>query len=515
MEKLYNGITLPDVWPPVYPEDVLKKKQPTPYLENPPEVIDITVGRQLFVDDFLIEETNLHRVCHKAKKYEGNPVLKPESHEEREVTIPCAAPKSGGVWWDGKEKKFKMWYEAGWLNGFAYAESADGIHWQRPELDVIPGTNRLLPFDGHRDPGQYWGPEYFRTDSTTVWIDDEDDPTRRYKLFMRAPGGAMPGILMTSSDGIHWENITETAGLFDRSTFFYNPFRKKWVCSIRRGWPVRKREYYEADEFLRMGDFDGKSIPWLMCDETDKPDDLIRWDPQLYNVDAVGYESVMLGMFQIMYGPENDVGQKTGCPKITELIPMFSRDGFHFTRPTNESIIDASRIRGTWDRGYVQSVGGICIVRKDELWIYYIGFAGDTGHPRMLKDDWTRDGMYSGGATGIAVLRRDGFCSMEGQGTLTTRKLCCSGKNRLFANFSGSVSAEVLDEDGKCLAVSEAVFGDETKKELHFADIPELEGKSFRLRFNVEGALYAFWLAKDERGISDGPLAAGAPDDEA
>ena len=33
-----------------------------PYLVSPPAVIPIDVGRQLFVDDFLIEQTTLTRV---------------------------------------------------------------------------------------------------------------------------------------------------------------------------------------------------------------------------------------------------------------------------------------------------------------------------------------------------------------------------------------------------------------------------------------------------------------------
>ena len=48
------------------------------YLENPPEIIDISVGRQLFVDDFLIENTDLTFEYHKAKKYENNPIFKAE-----------------------------------------------------------------------------------------------------------------------------------------------------------------------------------------------------------------------------------------------------------------------------------------------------------------------------------------------------------------------------------------------------------------------------------------------------
>ncbi len=118
-----------------------------PYLINPPRVIDVTVGRQLFVDDFLIEETTLSPVYHKAVKYEGNPVLKAETSWEI-AHSPVACPKSGGVWYDEKEHLYKMWYEAGWLHQMAYAVSSDGICWERPDLDLCPGTNKILVYDG-------------------------------------------------------------------------------------------------------------------------------------------------------------------------------------------------------------------------------------------------------------------------------------------------------------------------------------------------------------------------------
>ena len=138
MEKLYNNIILPDDFAnePSDPDRV-------PYILNPPEVIDVTVGRQLFVDDFLIEETDLMVEYHKARKYEGNPVLFPETPWEI-AQSPVACPKSGGVWYDEAYACYRMWYEAGWLNKLAYAESSDGIHWERPVLDPETGSNLLF-----------------------------------------------------------------------------------------------------------------------------------------------------------------------------------------------------------------------------------------------------------------------------------------------------------------------------------------------------------------------------------
>ena len=68
MRSLYNGIVLSEDWPPRRTREDLLAFEPmrVPYLENPPEVIPIDLGRQLFVDDFLIENTTLRRTFHRA-----------------------------------------------------------------------------------------------------------------------------------------------------------------------------------------------------------------------------------------------------------------------------------------------------------------------------------------------------------------------------------------------------------------------------------------------------------------
>lgn len=510
MEKLYNNIILPDNFAskPSSPRNV-------PYLKNPPEVIDVTVGRQLFVDDFLIEDTSLSPEYHKAVKYSVNPVLKPETEWEI-AQSPVACPKSGGVWYDEDEKIFKMWYEAGWLRNMCYATSKDGIFWERPSLDVEPGTNKILTYKGYEPEKYYVDTEYLRPDSTTVFIDRDGDKSQRYKLFLRNPGGKSPGIAAVSADGIHFRDFRATGRLFDRSTVFYNPFRKKWVYSIRDCWSYdgdpkkwyRARNYRECDNYLDGAAWNDSDVHrWMCTDELDLPNPYIGMKPQLYNVDCVGYESIMLGMFQIMYGPENNICEARGVPKITELIPMYSRDGYHFSRPCRESIINASMHKGAWDRGYVQSVGGVTVINGDELFIYYIGFGGDEN---CAGQHWTTNGIYRNGATGIAKLRRDGFVSMNGDGRLTTRKLTVSGKAEMHINAVGKVSAEILDAEGRLMARSSVFNGDSTKYELEFDgfDVAKLNHSVFKVRFNVDGKLFAFGFA-DENGDFGGARAAG------
>ena len=131
--------------------------------------INIDVGRQLFVDDLLIAETTLTRTYHEAKVVGDGPVLKPETPLELNSArgkdaIPVAAPFGDGVWFDPKDGLFKMWYHAGWFDVVGYATSKDGLHWERPALDVTQGTNRVLP-ERHENE------RLMLRDAASIWLD--------------------------------------------------------------------------------------------------------------------------------------------------------------------------------------------------------------------------------------------------------------------------------------------------------------------------------------------------------
>lgn len=516
-ELLYNGIRLPPEWPPrtIPPES----REPTriPYLEQPPDVIPISVGRQLFVDDFLIAQTSLARIFHRARKHAGNPILRAETALEHATGLPAACPKSGGGWWDPADRLFKMWYEASWLGTMAYATSRDGLHWERPNLDIVPGTNRIVPG--------------LKPDSTTVVLDhDARDPRERFKLFLRSPGGALqPGHVMVSADGVHWSEPIATGELGDRSTMFYNPFRRRWVFSIRSHGRLaskargRARYYREHADFRAASQWtDSDLVFWTGADALDPPDPEIRVAPQLYNLDAVGYESLLLGLHQIHLGPDNSICAKGGFPKTTELVLGYSRDGFHWHRPDRAAFIPAARVKTAWDRGYVQSVGGVCLIVGDELWFYYIGFQGDE---TKLEGGLYSNGMYANGATGVATLRRDGFASMsagaEG-GMLTTRPVVFEGRH-LFVNArcpDGELRVEVLERGGRVLPEFNAsscipIQIDATRHRVSWRgdpDLGRLAGTPVRFRFRLrQGDLYSFWVSSAESGASRGFVAAGGP----
>jgi len=514
--KLYNGIVLPSVWPPRGGDSASTEPMSVPYLNTPPSLIPIDVGRQLFVDDFLIEgSTNLTRTFYQAQKYEGNPVLTAAATDGPGDWRQCRL-QTGGAFYDPAERVFKIFYDAGWEGGLALATSTNLLNWVRPDLGMA-GGNLLLPpgFKGEAGAGR----------EKTVWLDlNATNSNERLKpmstRFSTFPTG-MYQTLQTSADGHVWSPQVSCAYADDYNSFFYNPFRRVWVYSLKgtskRTPGGRCRYYAENRDFLAGADWTDK-VYWTDADRLDEPDQAIGDAAQLYCHNAVAYESLMLGMFQIHLGPVNSICHAGAFPKTTELKLGFSRDGFHWQRPDRRAFIAATRREGDWDRGYLHSTAGVCLVMDDKLWFPYAGFSG-------IAPDGTH-GTVFGASIGLATLRRDGFASMDAggnPGTLTTRLITFKGKY-LFVNLNapqGELKVEVLDRNGNVIAPFSAancvsLNGDKTKQRVTWQGADSLiavSGQPVRLRFLLtNGSLYSFWITPDENGASRGYVAGGGPD---
>lgn len=513
--KLYNGIELPDQWPPRFRDPNSPEPMPVPYLTRPPKVIPIDVGRQLFVDDFLIENTTLKRVFYQARKFEGNPVFKAETERElgkstqgepgEEATVFTG---QGGVFYDPEEKLFKLFYVAGWRGPLSLATSPDMKSWTR--------RGQLLP------EGLRWtGPQLNTGGSDNcVWLDlNAKSPAERIKYltcWMHVPKEQRPDGFSHSlhvSDGRTWTNaVPTTIAADDYCSFFFNPFREKWVFSIKKGTSRgRSRYYLESDDFLAGADWK-KSVYWTNADSRDLPEPKERYPgggdaPQLYSLNAVAYESLLIGMHYIHRGPNNSVCAAGKFPKLIDLELGYSRDGFHWDRPDRTPFIASSRAEGTWDRAYLHSTAGVFVVLDDQLIFPYMGTRGvaPNGHR----------GMYTGGSIGLAMLRRDGFASMDTAdkpGVLTTRLVKFQGQH-LFVNLHGELRVELLDETGKVLASSNVVAGDHTKVRVDLPELAASAGKPVKFRFHLEsGSLFAFWVTSDPQGASNGYVGAGGPE---
>jgi hypothetical protein len=512
-ETLYNGITLADPWPPRL-RSLPDLPVAPPYLLDPPSVVPIDLGRQLFVDDFLIERTTLVRTFHRAEYHPASPVLTPatrwetrDPYADRTKTHPnpAAMPFSDGVFFDPGDRVFKMWYMGGYQENTCYATSSDGIHWDRPELDVSPGTNIVNV--GHRD-------------SSTTWLDlAEPDPARRYKM---AHWHDFYLEQFVSADGIRWTKTGNSGHAGDRSTFFYNPFRGVWVFSLRspQNAGARHRLYWETRDFVNGAHWrDEGPVIWVGADTLDPRRREYDLPTELYNLDCVAYESIVLGLFTIFRGerPERE--------KPNDVCVGYSRDGFHWARPDRDAFLAVSEKYGDWNWANVQSAGGGCLVVGDKLYFYVSGRHGLRG-----------TSMPDVCSTGLATLRRDGFVSMNHPGTakvqrvsssippgtLITRPVRFTGKH-CFVNVaapSGELRVELLDEAGTTIApfTSAAcvpVRGDHTSARVVWSgaqDLARLANRPVRFKFQVtNGSLYAFWVSADPTGASRGFVAAGGP----
>ena len=501
-QLLYNGIRLPLDWPPRL-EKLSREPMPVPYLHQPPTEIPIDLGRQLLVDDFLVAQTNLQRRFHQAEYHPACPVLKPDKPWEKAPGPPTAMVFSDGVWYDPTDRLFKMWYMGGYCRTVCYAVSKDGIHWEKPALDVEPGTNIVW-----RAP----------RDSNTVWLDwEEKDPQRRWKLFTtsRSEKGWVLS-LFVSPDGIHWKGpVASSPPIGDRTTVFYNPFRKVWVCSLRSSYPGlgRSRLYREHPDAQAGLNWRPDELRlWTAADKLDpyNPNpELAKVDPQLYNLDCFAYESLLVGLFSIWQGDWRSVGKP--FQKRNEVLVGFSRDGFHWDRPFRKPLAGVNESPGAWNWANVQSCGGGCLVVGDQLYFYL-----------SAREQNAQTGQNT---TGLAILRRDGFASMDAdaeEGFLLTRPVRFSGKY-LFVNVNaaqGHFLAEVLDLQGQPIepftkANCESIRADKTLVPVRWKgreDLSSLAGRPVRFRFFLrKGSLYAFWVSPDRQGASYGYVAAGGP----
>lgn len=527
-KELYNGIVCPEQWPPRYEEPVRAGDMPVPYLEKKPVVIPVNVGRQLFVDDFLVMETNLQRITHTPNFYANNPVLEPDKEWENTIEgAPYAAPFSDGIWFDEKSNKFKMWYLAGagtlhkedkqtFYTG--YAESVDGKHWEKPILNVYKNTNIV---------------DTCNRDAATIWLDKlEQDSSKRYKMFnveRRPTDRRWQFVLKYSADGIHWGNgIAQSGDLYDRSSVFYNPFRGVWALSMRYGTKVssRSRSYLENVDpevavsmahRIRKGIPDKNVVYWFTpSDKEPRHPNFPEVNPGIYNFDAIPYESIMLGLYSVWQGPENNICADLGIQKKNEVFLGYSRDGFHFSRQSFKPFMAVNETEGVWNWGNMQSVNGVPLIVGDSLYFYSSGRRLNN----IMWDSYT--------STGLATLRRDGFVSIHAdktEGYLTTEKITFDGKY-LFVNTDVSdkkamLAIEILDENGtpipgytqKDCSVLRRI--DKTKQMVVWKnneDLSSLSGKNVHLKFYLtNGDLYSFWISPWKSGESRGYTAGGGP----
>ena len=363
----------------------------------------------------LLEINNLKRRVNQAEKH-PEPVLK--------LDAPWNGPNEIlhyiNVLYDEQEKLFKMWYlviqgqvdDYEWnqtLFKWAYATSLDGIHWERPNLN-------LVDHNGSKE-NNYFTPSLNGL-LLSIIIDPSDIPARRYKMifdFAPSPLGINirgknripemtvnemawakfhhPLSLAYSADGINWDRPRHInpvmRGISDAGyVFHYDPDRRKYILVTRRV-PNQPRDLsqYESYDLVNWED---KGRILVAPDELDPP--------SLFNLQAFApfrYEDFYLGMLDVQYSlpgaepyevfhkpPSDYPDQRMG---LVEYQLAYSRNGQKWLRPRDRSAVVPVGAPGSPDAGIIFAPMSSPFVVNGDTYLYYTGIRNNHSHWNCLE----------------------------------------------------------------------------------------------------------------------------------
>ena len=261
--------------------------------EQSSEVREIGSRRELLVDDWLIESLT------------GQAQLRLHQPIPREIALVTGEPWEGNatnyvtVFQDGD--KYRMYYRgshASYLGGkdrpntrdlYCYAESPDGIHWSKPELN-------LFEWNGSKRNNIVWdgvGAHAFAPFRDT---NPQASAEARYKAL--GVGGSKPGLyVFRSADAIRWQLMQPdpviTKGAFDSQNLAF--------------WDSERGEYREYHRDFR----EGRDI------RTSASKDFIHWsDPVFLSYAA---QSVAGRAADASEDVKDPVGAKYPPGRVSEL----------------------------------------------------------------------------------------------------------------------------------------------------------------------------------------------------
>ena len=485
--------------------------------------MDIGTHKQLLIDGRFFQHSEGIELCMNPPVQDPEPVLiADQPWEEKGIGAYSTAFRES----DGR---FRLWYDALMDVGtpqesarrLCYAESEDGIQWEKPSLGLIPfrgsTKNNIIAPLLERQSMQ----------GATVYRDEHAPADERYKLWSKfrptdsqIAEGTRSGLwAMHSPDGIHWQTYPNQPNPPNQSCDTQNMFFWDETFKCYVGY-TRVRETQSSDEAALAGKVAYRSVgritspdfrTWSSTQivlEADEDDLAIpvpsKFDDQRPSIDyytscAMKYESAqdVYLMFPSVY---YHWGEK-GFPATMDIQLLTSRDGIHWQRQGNRHPFLRHGMDGGIRSGMLFANPWLIPV-GDELWLYYAGMAHN--HAAAPDDVGRSSSLFR------ARMRRDGFVSADagyGGGQFITPVLQFDG-NRLKLNLDGSaggwLQVEIQDADGQPvpgfgLTEADPVVGNATNKPVTWQgknDLNELAGKSVRLRFVMRAMkLYAFQLA--------------------
>lgn len=452
-------------------------------------VIQLDSRRELFVDNFLIENMNGTRLVLHEPRDEG-PVLKFDKPWEGEFSGYCTVIKD--------ESTYRLYYrglppydeDGTYLETTCYAESKDGIHWVKPNLGLfeVNGTydNNVVLANAGRVNHNF-----------SPFLDTKPgvDPNQRFK----ALGGIFKIGLFAyvSADGIRWEKLQEKPvileGDFDsQNVSFWSESEQCYVCYFRTHTSlVRTVSRSTSNDFINWSDSTqmnfGDTPPENIYTNQTSP--YFR-APHIY----VAIAARFMPDRQVL--TEEKALQLGVDPKYfkdcSDAIFMTTRGGNRYDRTFMEGFIRPGIGLQNWVSRTNYPALNVVQTGPPEMSVYVNqDYAQPTAHLRR----------YS--------MRLDGFVSVHAPyqgGEMITKPFTFNGE-KLHLNFAtsaaGDIRIEIQDANGQpipgySLADSQTLIGNEIERVVAWKngeDVSQLIGEPIRLRFVMKDAdLFAMWF---------------------
>ncbi len=474
---------------------------------------------QLFVDQLLVRSSErISFQLHSGQKHPANPLLKADQPWEG-----WRLGLYGNVLYDEALKKFRMWYTSDVSADFpnfavCYAESDDGIHWQKPLIGTIDSAH------GSRRHNAVLNEAHL----PSVIKDERDpDPQRRYKMIAyihkdKPEGGPHTFV---STDGLHWTRVSKEpiCRSNDVITAYYDKERQLYVAFPKHSTAVRGQvrrcfamstskdfAVWTAPRYVFTPDLrdDAGSLARIeeVRSQLDVPDDPALMRTEFYGIGVYPTESCTLA-FPWVFTINNNAryGNHEGP---SEIQLASTRDLETWERPFRTPIVPHGK-PGEWDSGFLATQSRALRV-GDEIWLYYAGANYTHGTPCLYREEGTGRGTQFTGSIGLATWKLDRFVSADGPaegGTIVTVPMVFTGQ-RLELNADASkpgarVTVELLDAAGRqdpAWEISDPVTGDSLRHLVTWkgkADVGSLADKPVAIRFTLRNAaLFSFAFRK-------------------
>jgi hypothetical protein len=480
----------------------------------------------------ILYRSGTERIATSFKRYKDNPVIKQDHPWEDAIGW-------SSIYRNTETGKYQLWYQ-----GYAkdqveertqdhpvcYAESDDGIHFEKPMFDLFPikgsPKNNIVMLGN--------GGYSYRYGCWIVVDTDSEDISRRYKMsyfdFSGEEENENPGLHVAfSPDGIHWTKHPEGPlslmghgrGKYAPTLPFEDDNSNPWLRPLTASDAVDciydpVREVYAIYGKMWIDGPDG-NMYWKHAMGRIESKDFINWSqpelliaPDENDPPSVEFHAAPAFYYQGYYFSPLQILNRAVGGGVIDIELAISKDGKSWQRPFQNQFVLERGKEGTFDSGSIFT-NASPVILDDEIRFYYGGYSGGATNPADR-------GKLTG--IGMASIPKDRFTGirpvpisdqptlrepLEYRGQITLKPLDLTGAQEITLNADaslGSIQVELLNASGyriRGYSQEDAISlsGDSFHHSIKWKDhaLRDLPAGSYHLRIHLERAtVYAITL---------------------